>query len=73
VRKRPPKIVLTSDEASRVVFARRSMERADYFMSLVEDAKWNPVHLGAALDAALGHLTKAIKTIDPLARKLEKK
>ena len=75
---RPQKIVLTADEAFRVVMARRSMERADFFMQFVEDVmpeggRWGRLYLGALIDAVWEHLVKAIDTIEPLARRLEKK
>jgi hypothetical protein len=54
------------------------MERAGFFMSLIDDAyrargRWAKVRYIAVVDAVYLSLNNAIATIDPLARVLAKK
>jgi hypothetical protein len=72
------KIVITRSDAWSVTGARRSLERASFFMYLIDDAyrergRWGRVHYLAVVDAVFSNLLEAIKILDPIARALAKK
>ena len=76
---RPPKdtdkITIARADLVELRAARVSMERADLFLSFVDDVadeggKWSRVHRLALVDAGVVALTEAMDTVDRLLRKL---